>query len=318
MCQRLRVEQAETLAKLEIAQHEVQQLEADLRDLRAIEADAAAAAQVTAHDGERVATLEARVRELEGLLFESSNALADVLADQAQREKQQQQQQQQQQAAQTLASAAPSAAPPAAPVSLRGTSVGGGSEMSVEEIAVLLRHDNVCLEDENTALRRMVDALVEDKLAARETVQHLMRQLGEVQAQMQLERDDREAIVAARSADYEHLYGTIVLQKQDELDAAAAKLRLLESTVADLQRHIVAKGANRPSSLRSWPSDTSPPNKNGGLGITPRYHERPEVGEALASVPRAHHSSAAASHHKRRWVSHARRGGGGIVHVPER
>lgn len=200
------------------------------------------------------------------------------------------------------------AAPPASPVPPQGqhdsgaaavaqpmlTTLGGvdiasdagsaaAASLSVDEVAVLLRHDNICLEDENMALRSMVDALVRDRTDSKETMQHLVRQLESLQGRLRVERERQDAIVSARSSELEQLYSGILLDKQDQLDAAQAKLRLLEGTVAEMQQSLVRGRFHRGSAAGgdhhapSASSSVVPQHEQTDAAASlyvPKYHSR--------------------------------------------
>jgi hypothetical protein len=220
---------------------------------------AAAAAAATpapiAVDGDATATLRAAVEDeqarrlaAEAQVSQLSREVDRLVAELAEAAKTVQELLEQQAAA--AAAAAPSAATvgsPTKPVDDDGSVTVGGhrvehaDDMSVEQVAVLLRHDNICLEDENAALRDVVDQLVNERGESRHTLQHVMGQLEAVQKQLHAERDERDTIVQTKSRDVEELYSGILLSKQDELDAANVKLRMLEGTVADLQRSFAAQ-----------------------------------------------------------------------------
>ena len=90
------------------------------------------------------------------------------------------------------------------------------------------------LDDENTALRSMMDSLLIDYTKMNEAATQLGQQLETVQAQLLEERQQRDQLLRMKADDLEEVYASLLLRKQDELDALALRYKAADETIRNM------------------------------------------------------------------------------------
>ena len=90
------------------------------------------------------------------------------------------------------------------------------------------------LDDENTALRSMMDSLLIDYTKMNEAATQLGQQLEAVQAQLLEERQQRDQLLRMKADDLEEVYASLLLRKQDELDALALRYKAADETIRNM------------------------------------------------------------------------------------
>ena len=75
----------------------------------------------------------------------------------------------------------------------------------VHVITTQLKQDNCALQDENIALRGLLDVLTDETASTKGSLQTMHSQLESIQAQLTVERNERKSILAQRAATMEHI-----------------------------------------------------------------------------------------------------------------
>lgn len=108
------------------------------------------------------------------------------------------------------------------------------ADLSAAELLVLLKYDNQTLDDENKALRDLLQRLLLEHKSTEKALKQAMDTIRALRDELNQERAQRQDLVAEKAQEIEAMYNAVLLKREKDLDLSKARLLLVERTLTDL------------------------------------------------------------------------------------